>query len=89
MPTVQESRAYSRGYQAGIKRVKREINAANIKKQRNAIWRRCFMQVLNFSFTQSTWKCGNKPINTISERTDLAADIADAALKEIINRGRE
>jgi len=76
-----EQRGYSRGYQAGKKRVQTERLAERLAKEQQAFLDKAFLAAVPFAMQQSNWKHGEKPINTIAERVDLAWDVAEAALK--------
>lgn len=76
-----EHRGYSRGYAAGKKRVRADRHAENYRREQQAFLDKAFLVALPFAMQQSTWKHGEKPINTIPERVDLAWDVAESALK--------
>jgi ribosome modulation factor len=74
-------RAYQRGYQAGQRRKAKEINAEKYQAQKDAFRRRAFLAALPACVTAVGWKKGEKPINNIDARTELAWDFANEALK--------
>lgn len=80
--------AYGRGYYAGTRRKKREISLEAKQRQENAMWHRYMAAALTTCCDARGWTAGEKPINTIPERTKLAADFADEAVKLARQRGR-
>ena len=80
--------AYGRGYSAGVRRKKRQISDEARRRHEDALWHRYMAAALTTCCDVRGWTCGNKPINTVKERADLAADFADEAMKEAARRGR-
>lgn len=76
-----EQRGYSRGYAAGIRRKRRENESRDRDKRKNAAWNRAFIACLQTCIDVRGWTCGDKPINNIPERTKLARDFADEAMR--------
>lgn len=83
-----KEQGYSAGYQAGMRRRKREADAARTQAQTNALWQRAALAALPFAMTQANWKRGDKPINSTAERVELAGNVADALVAEAIKRKR-
>jgi hypothetical protein len=77
-----ELRGYSRGYAAGKKKVKIERSAEQRRAEQQAFLDKAFFAALPFAATQSTWRHGEKPINTITERVALAWDFAESSLRQ-------
>lgn len=78
------SNAYGRGYYAGTRRKKQQISSDAKQRQENAMWHRYMQAALAACVTAEGWTTGTqpeKPINTLPERTKLAADFADEAVK--------
>ena len=73
--------AYGRGYYAGTRRKKQQIGSEAKQRQENAMWHRYMAAALTTCCDARGWTAGDKPINTVAERTKLAADFADEAVK--------
>ena len=82
------SNAYGRGYYAGTRRKKQQMSEEAKQRQENAMWHRYMQAALTTMCDARGWTAGDKPINTISERTTLAADFADEAVKMARQRCR-
>ena len=76
-----ESRAYQRGYMAGQRRKTKAISVEKLQAQKDAFRRRAFLAALPACIAAEGWKKGNEPITGLTERTALAWDFADEALK--------
>lgn len=74
-----EQRAYSRGYIAGRKRQKVERSAEHAHRERQAFLDKAFFSALPFVMTQTTWKVGGEPIQSMEDRIDFAWRIAKRA----------
>lgn len=77
-----EQRGYSKGYQAGRRKKKREISYAQHMREKQAFLDRAFLAALPVALAAQNWKCGDKPITSINDRTSLARDFAIEALKQ-------
>jgi hypothetical protein len=87
MITAPEKLAYARGYNAGRKRKARNVSAEQIRNRERAFWQRAFLSSLQTCITVSGWTVGDKPITTITGRTQLARDFANEALRVAISYG--
>lgn len=76
-----EKAAYQKGYNAGRKRVAKDRERAAYEAKRAAFRQRAFLAALPACIVAQGWKAGDKPINTLVDRTALAWDFADEALK--------
>jgi hypothetical protein len=76
-----ETKAYSRGYAAGRKRLTRDISYDRLQKSRIAFRDRAFLAALPFAFQQDSWTQNGKPIKSVAERVALAWTIANEAVK--------
>ena len=80
-----EKHAYSRGYQAGRHRLQSDVERAERERSRVAaereFWERAFLAALPCAFVADGWKRGEKPINSSTERVELAAGFADYAVE--------
>lgn len=83
-----EKRGYSRGYAAGRRRVQRDRDRQRRKQREDALWQRAFLAALPAAITVSGWTRGDTPIATMTDRVDLAARVADRALRCAVLRGR-
>jgi len=72
---------YSRGYRAGRKRQKVDIDREQIRKRDNENWNRAFLAALPQCINAQGWKSGDKLITSLEARTRLARDFADEAMK--------
>lgn len=82
------SNAYGRGYYAG-KKIRQQRRSAEAKsRHEEALWHRYMAAALTACCTAEGWTVGDKPISNIDDRTNLAADFADAALTVARRRGR-
>lgn len=79
--TPEEKAAYQRGYVAGRKRVGRDRARERYEAKRAAFRQRAFLSALPACIAAQGWKRDDKPINTLAERTALAWEFADEALK--------
>jgi hypothetical protein len=77
-----EMRGYSKGYQAGIRRMKREQGKELRRKEQQAFLDRAFISALTACIDVQGWRHGDKPITNIPMRVELAADFAKEALKQ-------
>lgn len=80
--STDEQRGYSRGYAAGRKRRKNEQAAERWRAERQAFLERAFLAVLPACMDAQDWTRGGKPIISLDDRTRLAWDFAEAALKQ-------
>lgn len=80
--TKEEQRAYSRGYQAGMRRKKKDIDADRQIKEENAFRDRAFLAALPACITAERWVRGEKPIKSLQERVRLAWDASDEAVRQ-------
>jgi hypothetical protein len=88
-PTADELKAaYARGYYAGRRRKKQEISREVRRHRENAQWHRYMQAALMACITSQGWKVGDRPIINVPDRTKLAADFADEALKLALQRCR-
>lgn len=82
--TTDERRAYQRGYAAGRKRVRLDRQREHQQRQENAAWNRAFLAALPACIEANGWKdAQGNPITTTTQRTNLAARIADKSLKHM------
>lgn len=79
---------YAAGYAAGRRRAKLDRQQRALRAQENALWQRALLAALPFAWSQHNWKTGDKPISSMQQRANFAANIADAAVREAIGRGR-
>lgn len=77
-----EKRGYSKGYQAGKKRLVSDGTAARERAAERAFLDRAFLQALPACIAVEGWKAGEKLISTKEERTRLAWSFAEEALKQ-------
>ena len=80
--------SYNKGYAAGLMRKTKIINAERARRNETTLWRRYMAAALTECISSSGWKRGEEPITNVTARVALAADFADAALKESRARGR-
>jgi hypothetical protein len=83
-----EQRGYSRGYQAGKARRKRERMLEQYEQRKNAFWQRAYLAILQDAFNAHGWKSGDKPITSVDDRTNLARNFADSSLNIAVNQGK-
>lgn len=77
-----EQLGYSKGYAAGKRRKENLRAVAQIEAKREDFRQRAFLAALPACIQAHGWQTGDKkPINSLTERIDLARDFADAALK--------
>lgn len=76
-----ELRGYSRGYNAGRLRKEKNIRTERIQAERQAFMDRAFLAALPACINAQGWKAGDKPITSFEDRTKLAWDFAERALK--------
>lgn len=76
-----EKRAYARGYAAGRKKAKTIRDEAHRRRERQAFLDRAFLVALPFAMQQENWKIGEKKIETVEQRVDLAWRIAVKAVE--------
>jgi hypothetical protein len=76
-----EKRGYARGYAAGRARKQAEFDRERARRQDQAFLERAFLAALPSCIDATGWKIGDKPINTLDERVDLAWKFAAQALK--------
>lgn len=79
--TPEQKAAYAKGYVAGRKRAAKDRERERWQAKRAAFRQRAFLAALPACIAAHGWKNGDKPINTLNERTALAWDFADEALK--------
>lgn len=81
--TKEEQRAYQRGYQAGIRRLKREHAAAKAAAEERAFRDRAFLAALPACINAQGWQTGDgKQITTLPQRTSLAWSFAKESVKQ-------
>lgn len=78
-----EQRGYTRGYNAGRKRQQTDIKQAQKMKRMAYRWNQAFLAALPACIIAQNWKVGGKPIASLTERTALARDFADEAIKHM------
>lgn len=77
------SNEYQKGYQAGLRRKRREQTAAQREVRDRAFWERAFLAALPVCVDAQGWRKGGNdgtPIVDQTQRTELAAGFADDAL---------
>lgn len=76
-----EGNAYSRGYAAGVKRVKNEEKVKR-NNRREEFFDKAFIAAIPFSMQQESWSFGpNAPVKSIEDRMELARRVAQHATK--------
>lgn len=80
--STDEQRGYSKGYVAGLRKRKADRSRENIRHEKQAFWDRAFLASITTCIDVQGWKRGDELINTVEQRVRLAADIADAAVKQ-------
>lgn len=80
--STDEQRGYSKGYAAGLRKRKADRSRESIRREKQAFWDRAFLASIATCIDVQDWKRGNEPIHTVEQRVRLAADIADAAVKQ-------
>lgn len=73
---------YAKGYAAGKRRKAREISAEQRERERTEFRRRVFLAVLPTCIEVSGWQRDGKPIKNLDQRTALAWNFADEAMKQ-------
>lgn len=76
-----EQRGYSRGYNAGRKRLKKQIEAEQLQRKKNEFYNQALLAALPSCVLAQGWKHGEKPISSVLERIELADHFAREALK--------
>jgi hypothetical protein len=76
-----DRKEYARGYNAGRKRVDLDISREAVMAERQAFLERAFLAALPACIVAQDWKRGDKPITNMTQRTALAWDFAEEALK--------
>lgn len=71
-PTKEESRAYSRGYQAGKRRLERDLDNEQRERKRKERAERIFISILPAAMQVQGWSFGEEKINTTEQRVRLA-----------------
>lgn len=79
-------RQYSRGYAAGRKRLKSDMEKERRRATDEEFWDATFQAVSAAAFQCQGWSRGETPITSLNDRVDLAADWADRAVKVRRNR---
>lgn len=81
-----EQRGYSRGYQAGRKRQRLEINREREQLRRDreerAFRDRAFLAALPFCMGADGWTIGDKKISSSEERVEFAWRVANRATRK-------
>ncbi len=73
---------YQRGYAAGRKRQKADIDHEEYQKRLAAKYNEAFLAVLPTCMDcNQQWSRGDKKLNTIKERVSVAAEIASVAVE--------
>jgi hypothetical protein len=89
MTTKEEKAAYQRGYNAGKKRLHREVDMRRREAARNAFWQRAYLAALPACITVQGWKFDDGGgVHTTADRSRLAIGFADVALRLAIDGGR-
>lgn len=83
-----EKRGYAKGYVAGRRRQHKDRQARNLGAREDAFWRQAFVAALPACINANGWMAGDKPINNLNERTKLAHDFANEALRLARLQGR-
>lgn len=78
--TDDEKRAYSRGYNAGRRRLKREREWERSNAEANAQWNRCYLALLPAAMQVAGWTLGDKPVNSTADRLRLAVSWTNQAV---------
>lgn len=76
-----ERRGYSKGYTAGKRRKEKLITREQIKAQQQQFIDRAFIAALPAAMDVQGWKRGEKPITSLEDRVQLAADFAREAFR--------
>lgn len=82
-----EARGYAKGYQAGKRRKKADIDIERREKEERAFRDRVFLAVLPFCMQAQGWKMGDEPITSSNDRVDWAWSVADRATNKRRARG--
>ena len=77
-----ERRGHTRGYQSRGRRIKRENEAARLRRERQAFLDRAFLAIMPAAMNAQGWKFGDKPITSMEDRVSLAAMWAEHALRQ-------
>lgn len=83
-----EKAAYSKGYTAGRRRTVRAISDKQRATKENALWQSLFIAALPVAMSITGWSRRNQPITTLEDRTKLATDFANEALRQAKIAGR-
>lgn len=82
--TDSDRAAYQRGYNAGRKRLRKDIDQEHRQRQENAAWNRAFLAALPGCIQCNGWQDSDgKPITTLHQRVQLASNAADQAIKRM------
>lgn len=77
-----EKRGYARGYQAGKGRRKADADREQRRKADQAFLERAFIAALPACIQVQGWSRGDAPIKSLPDKTRLAWDFAEEALKQ-------
>jgi hypothetical protein len=84
MMNADEQRAYSRGYNAGLRAGKRKrvrtLHHATESRAKAEFLQKAFLATLTAAFAAQGWQQGGKPISTVDDHVALAWRVAKAAL---------
>lgn len=87
--TKEEKAAYQRGYNAGKKRLHREVDMRRREAARNAFWQRVFIAMLPLAMRHGAeWKIADKECRSLDDRQKLCVVWADEALARAVMGGR-
>lgn len=78
-----EQRGYSKGYVAGKKRRQRDDADRVRYRAMNAAWDRAFLAALPACIAADGWTIGENQIRSLEDRTKLAANFANEAMKHM------
>ncbi|MBN9462267.1 MAG: hypothetical protein J0H00_13725 [Burkholderiales bacterium] len=78
-----EKRAYARGYSAGCRRARVEMDAKQRLAAANRAWDRVFLAVLPVAMAAEGWTIGDSPVHSGEDRIRLAELLADRAFNHL------
>ncbi|HET6631569.1 MAG TPA: hypothetical protein VFG73_02520 [Rhodanobacteraceae bacterium] len=74
-------RAYQRGYNAGKRRLDKEMRAEREQAQARALWDNAVLASTPYFLACQGWTIGEKRVSTTDDRANLACSYANAVLK--------
>ena len=77
-----ELRGYSKGYAAGQRRLANQMNRERIQRQDQRFLDQAFFAALTTCVSEGNWSKGEKKLNTLDGRVQLAWEFAESALKQ-------